>query len=146
MKESVFPLKENGLPQPLTRLRNVESGRTDCRTPCGGLACRLGRCFCFAEVSTGHPHRNDRTTVNRTFYSGCNNAATVLCVYKGCHCGAGVRWTPLQSRSTDRAGRRDRRKACGNPPPLSLRAPKGARQSVSLLKGNYGFFRASRSE
>jgi len=21
-----------------------------------GLACRLGRCFCFAEVSTGHPH------------------------------------------------------------------------------------------
>ena len=21
------------------------------------LACRLGRCFCFAEVSTGHPHR-----------------------------------------------------------------------------------------
>ena len=32
-----------------------------------------------------------------------------------CHCGAGVRWTPLRSRSTDRAGRRDRRKACGNP-------------------------------
>ena len=26
---------------------------------CGGLACRLGRRFCFAEVSTGHPHRND---------------------------------------------------------------------------------------
>ena len=25
------------------------------------------------------------------------------------HCGAGVRWTPLRSRSTDRAGRRDRR-------------------------------------
>ena len=22
----------------------------------GGLGCRLGRCFCFAEVSTGHPH------------------------------------------------------------------------------------------
>ena len=21
-----------------------------------GLDCRLGRCFCFAEVSTGHPH------------------------------------------------------------------------------------------
>ena len=35
--------KENGLPQPFTH-----------------LACRLGRCFCFAEVSTGHPHlRND---------------------------------------------------------------------------------------
>ena len=32
-----------------------------------------------------------------------------------CHCGAGVRWTPLRSRNTDRAGRRDRRKACGNP-------------------------------
>ena len=32
----------------------------DCRTPCGGLACRLGQCFCFAEVSTGHPHRNDK--------------------------------------------------------------------------------------
>ena|GEM_PF-6145748 len=31
------------------------------------------------------------------------------------HCGAGVLWTPLRSRSTDRAGRRDRRKACGNP-------------------------------
>ena len=22
----------------------------------GGLGCRLGRCFCCAEVSTGHPH------------------------------------------------------------------------------------------
>ena len=22
----------------------------------GGLGCRLGRCFCFVEVSTGHPH------------------------------------------------------------------------------------------
>ena len=22
----------------------------------GGLGCRLGRCFCFAEVSTGHLH------------------------------------------------------------------------------------------
>ena len=33
-----------------------------------------------------------------------------------CHCeGAGVRRTPLQSRSTDRAGRRDRRKVRGNP-------------------------------
>ena len=32
-----------------------------------------------------------------------------------CHCGAGVRWTPLRSRSTDRAGRRDRRKVRGNP-------------------------------
>ena len=32
-----------------------------------------------------------------------------------CHCGAGVRRTPLRSRSTDRAGRRDRRKACSNP-------------------------------
>ena len=31
------------------------------------------------------------------------------------HCGAGVRWTPLRSRSTDRAGRQDRRKVRGNP-------------------------------
>ena len=31
------------------------------------------------------------------------------------HCGAGVRWTPLRSRSTNRAGRRDRRKVRGNP-------------------------------
>ena len=31
------------------------------------------------------------------------------------HCGAGVRWTPLRSRSTDRAGRRDHRKVRGNP-------------------------------
>ena len=31
------------------------------------------------------------------------------------HCeGAGVRWTPLRSRSTDRAGRRDAN-GCGNP-------------------------------
>ncbi len=22
----------------------------------GGLGCRLGRCFCCAEVTTGHPH------------------------------------------------------------------------------------------
>ena len=38
--------KENGLPQPFTY-----------------LACRLGRCFCFAEVSAGHPHRNDKRCV-----------------------------------------------------------------------------------
>ena len=40
------------------------------------------------------------------------------------HCGAGVRWTPLRSRSTDRAGRRDRRKVRGNPfstPPVIAR-------------------------
>ena len=24
------------------------------------LGCRLGRCFCFAEVSTGHPHPRQR--------------------------------------------------------------------------------------
>ena len=47
------------MPQPFTRLRNDGGGGTDCRAPFGGLACRLGRCFCFAEVSTGHPHRND---------------------------------------------------------------------------------------
>jgi hypothetical protein len=28
-----------------------------------GLACRLGRCFCFAEVSTGHPHPVSRSTI-----------------------------------------------------------------------------------
>ena len=33
------------------------------------LACRLGRCFCFAEVSTGHPHRNDRATAYCTHYT-----------------------------------------------------------------------------
>ena len=42
----------------------------------GGLACRLGRCFCFAEVSTGHPHlRNDeegekRIAARLTAYDG----------------------------------------------------------------------------
>ena len=41
----------------------------DCRTPNGGLACRLGRCFCFAEVSTGHPHRNDRATAYCTHHT-----------------------------------------------------------------------------
>ena len=30
------------------------------QSDCGGLARRLGRCFCSAEVSTGHPHRNDK--------------------------------------------------------------------------------------
>ena len=54
----------DGLPQPFTRLRNDGGGRTDCRAPNGGLACRLGRCFCFAEVSTGHPHRNDEEWKN----------------------------------------------------------------------------------
>ena len=38
-------------------------GETDFHTPCGGLARRLGRCFCFTEVSTGHPHRNDKKLV-----------------------------------------------------------------------------------
>ena len=39
--------------------RNDEGCGTDCHTPFGGLACRLGRCFCSAEVSIGHPHHND---------------------------------------------------------------------------------------
>ena len=53
-----------------------------------------------------------------------------------CHCGAGVRWTPLRSRSTDRAGRRDRRKVRGNPllTPVSLRGALAPRQSVSLSR------------
>ena len=76
-------LEGDGLPQPFTRLRN-DKGRVgtdyhtpygvhndkaaDCRAPYGGLACRFGRCFCFAEVSAGHPHRNDnsfQTPLNR---------------------------------------------------------------------------------
>ena len=32
-----------------------------------GLGCRLGRCFCFAEVSTGHPHPSP-TTATVKFY------------------------------------------------------------------------------
>ena len=28
-----------------------------------GLGCRLGRCFCFAEVSTGHPHPSPTDTI-----------------------------------------------------------------------------------
>ena len=54
-----------------------------------------------------------------------------------CHCGAGVRWTPLRSRSTDRAGRRDRRKTCGNlfSPFLVIAKPcKRLWQSVFLLR------------
>ena len=44
MKESVIPFKRERIATAALR-----------------LACRLGRCFCFAEVSTGHPHlRNDR--------------------------------------------------------------------------------------
>jgi hypothetical protein len=32
----------------------------------GGLGCRLGQCFCFAEVSTGHPHPvTDNIDTNR---------------------------------------------------------------------------------
>ena len=73
-----IPLKGSGLPQPLTRLRNDESGRTDCHTPCGGLACRLGRCFCFAEVSTGHPHRNDEGAEKRISTHLSAFAATAL--------------------------------------------------------------------
>ncbi len=37
-----------------------------------------------------------------------------------CHCeGAGVRWTPLRSRSTDRAGRRDAKRLRQSVLPLS---------------------------
>ena len=45
------------------RIRLPFKRKTDCRAPYGGLACRLGRCFCFAEVSAGHPHRNDKSYV-----------------------------------------------------------------------------------
>ena len=38
-----------------------------------------------------------------------------------CHCeGAGVRWTPLQSRSTDRAGRRDTKRLWQSVSPLRV--------------------------
>ena len=56
--------------KPLAMTRR--GGETDCRTPYGGLACRLGRCFCFAEVSTGHPHRNDEVGEN-----GCAKAFVI---------------------------------------------------------------------
>ena len=38
----------------------------------GGLGCRLGRCFCFAEVSAGHPHPPDIYGFIRSniFYQG----------------------------------------------------------------------------
>ena len=57
-----------------------------------------------------------------------NDKPFSYCKYRGvygkptsCHCeGAGVRWTPLRSRSTDRAGRRDAKRLW---------------QSVSLLRG-----------
>ena len=45
--------RENGLPHALRR-----------------SPCRLSRCFCFAEVSTGQPHRNDegeKTAVLKLF-------------------------------------------------------------------------------
>ena len=51
----------------------------NCQTPYGGLAYRLGRCFCSAEVSTGHPHpRNDRATVYCTHLAAF--VATKWCV------------------------------------------------------------------
>ena len=42
----------------------------------------------------------------------------------------GVRWTPLRSRSTERADRRDRRKARGNPPLVIAKPCKRLWQSV----------------
>jgi len=37
------------------------------------LACRHGRCFCFAEVSTGHLHRNDgkKQEVKTKVFTSC---------------------------------------------------------------------------
>ena len=44
--------------QPRERSFGSASERNGVERPprAGGLACRLGRCFCFAEVSTGDPH------------------------------------------------------------------------------------------
>ena len=37
----------------------------------GGLGCRLGRRFCYAEVSTGHPHPvTDNIDTNRQVLLG----------------------------------------------------------------------------
>ncbi len=58
--KSVIPLRgETDCHSRLHGFAMTWGERTDCRAPYGGLACRLGRCFCFAEVSAGHPHRND---------------------------------------------------------------------------------------
>ena len=51
-----------------------------------------------------------------------------------CHCGAGVRRTPLRSRSTYRAGRRDHRKVRGNPFPLPYIIAKPTTASIILQK------------
>ena len=66
-------------------------------------------------------------------------------ISKACHCGAGVRRTPLRSRSTDRAGRRDRCKARGNPFSRPLVIANAVRRVAirSFFKREYGFFRAS---
>ena len=43
-----------------SEIRNTPKGRNGLPQPFTHLACRLGRCFCLAEVSAGHPHlRND---------------------------------------------------------------------------------------
>ena len=42
----------------------------------GGLGCRLGRCFYFVEVSTGHPHPllTTLTQIDRFVYAMLNLA------------------------------------------------------------------------
>ena len=69
VKESVIPLEGERIATVALLLRNDRAWKADCHTPYGGLACRLGRCFCFAEVSTGHPHRNDRETDCRACFA-----------------------------------------------------------------------------
>ncbi len=76
-KESVFPLRENGLPQPLTRLRNDEGDGKR-------IATRLTAVSPAGSVGASASQRcppDTRTAMTAFLYAqnrGCNNAATVL--------------------------------------------------------------------
>ena len=81
-KESVFPLRENGLPQPLTRLRNDEGDGKR-------IATRLTAVSPADSVGASASQRcppDTRTAMTAFIYAqnrGCNNAATVLfCIEK----------------------------------------------------------------
>ena len=64
-------------------------------TPCHHLGSRLGRCFCFAEVSAGHPHPHQREALFFTNF----------------YCS--VLWQPQQSLSASH-GRGGKKSSVGN--------------------------------
>ena len=69
------------------------------RLPTAVLACRLGRCFCYAEVPTGHPHPAEGGSRHKQLHkSNVNTMSNVFLIGIALRAAVGSRATIIRLR------------------------------------------------